>query len=428
MKMYFNKVALTAFKNDQAWPFLDRGGFSIKILYNQSYAQTNFKWINLMSAARKLRSIVTSKPILFLSGIVTLVAIISASIFLTSGATPPPKKAVSSQSSVENSDSAVILIYHHFGKDEYPSTNIRLAQLDAQLNYLEQNHFTVWSLSQLVNTLKSRAPIPNKTVVFTIDDAWSSVYTEAFPRFKKRGWPMTIFVNTDAIDKGYQSNLTWEQMREMQQYGAEFANHAKTHQKLVRQPDESHEAWQTRVTQEIKVAQQRLKSELGENTNQTKLLSYPYGEYSEALANLVQKMGYVGIAQNSGAVGYQSDLRALMRFPMSEVYADMDAFKLKVNTHVFPVKKITPFDPVITENPPKLILEFTSPPQRNIQCFNQHGEPLLLDWASETKLEITSDSPLEPPRSRYACTQMMPNGDWRWISHSWVISHTNNMD
>ncbi|QBZ81997.1 Poly-beta-1,6-N-acetyl-D-glucosamine N-deacetylase [Hydrogenovibrio crunogenus] len=383
-----------------------------------------------MSAAQKLHSIVTRNPLLFLSGIGTLIVFISTFVFLTSNATPPPKQAVSDQapSPVEHSNSAVILIYHHFGKNEYPSTNIRLAQFDAQLDYLEQNQFNVWSLSQLVTALKNQTPIPEKTVVFTIDDAWKSVYTEAFPRFKKRGWPMTVFVNTDAIDKGYQSNMTWEQMREMQQYGAEFANHAKTHQKLVQQPDESYDTWKTRVTQEIKVAQQRLKSELGEQTNQTKLFSYPYGEYSEALANLVQKMGYVGIAQNSGAVGYQSDLRALMRFPMSEVYADMDAFKLKVNTHVFPVNKITPFDPVITENPPKMILEFANPPQRNIQCFNQHGEPLLLNWASETRLEVTSDAPLDPPRSRYACTQMMPNGDWRWISHGWVISHKNNMD
>lgn len=380
-----------------------------------------------MSATQKSNSVITSRSILFLSGISTLLILIILSFFLPSNATSS-SQTTSDPAPVEYSDSAVILIYHHFGKDELPSTNIRLAQFDAQLNYLEQNNFNVWSLSQLVSALKNRTPIPNKTVVFTIDDAWVSVYTEAFPRFKQRGWPMTVFVNTDSIDKGYQSSMTWEQMREMQQYGAEFANHSKTHHKLVQQPGESDETWQKRITKEITTAQRRLKAELGEHTNQMKLFSYPYGEYSEALANLVQKMGYVGIAQNSGAVGHSSDLRALMRFPMSEAYADMDAFKLKVNTHVFPVSTITPFDPVITENPPKLILEFANPPQRNIQCFNQHGKPLLLNWISETQLEVISDSPLEPPRSRYACTQMMPNEQWRWMSHSWVIPPTKNMD
>lgn len=382
-----------------------------------------------MSAAQKLRSIVTVKTLLLLTGVSAFAFMLFMSFFARSGAEPMASKhAYSPSQPIETTDSAVILIYHHFGKDEHPSTNIRLAQFDAQLDYLEQNHFNVWPLSRLVTALKNRTPIPNKTVVFTIDDAWISVYTEAFPRFKKRGWPMTVFVNTDAIDKGYQSNMTWEQMREMQQYGAEFTNHAKTHHKLVQQPNESGEAWQKRITEEITTTQQRLKTELGEDTNQTKLFSYPYGEYSKALANLIRKMGYVGIAQNSGAVGYQSDLRALMRFPMSVAYADMEAFKLKVNTHFFPVSKITPFDPVITENPPRLTLEFDTPPQRNIQCFNQHGEPLLLNWTSETTLIVTSESPLEPPRSRYACTQMMPNGNWRWMSHSWVISPTKNMD
>lgn len=382
-----------------------------------------------MPTAQKLGSMISSKPWLFLSGMGSLILIISIFFFMIPATTAPSTaKASSTTEPAENSNSAVILIYHHFGKDDLPSTNIRLAQFDAQLDYLEQNDFNVWPLSQLVSALKSRTPIPDKTVVFTIDDAWVSVYTEAFPRFKKRGWPMTVFVNTDPIDKGYQSNMTWDQMREMQQYGVEFANHSKTHNKLIQQTNESDEAWKKRVTEDITIAQQRLKSELGEQTNQAKLFSYPYGEYSEALANLIQKMGYVGIAQNSGAVGYPSDLRALMRFPMSEAYADPDAFKLKVNTRVFPFKKVTPFDPVIKNNPPKLILEFDTPPQRNIQCFNQHGDPLLLNWVSETILEVTSNVPLEPPRSRYACTQMLTNGNWRWMSHSWIILPTKAVD
>ncbi|MDG4811625.1 polysaccharide deacetylase family protein [Hydrogenovibrio sp. 3SP14C1] len=382
-----------------------------------------------MPMTQKLSSFIKVKTILFLSGIVIIAFILSFFFFWPSSATSfSSKQPDTTQAPTEFSNSAVILIYHHFGKDELPSTNIRLAQFDAQLDYLEQNHFNVWSLSQLVTALKNQSPIPNKTVVFTIDDAWKSVYTEAFPRFKKRGWPMTVFVNSDAIDKGYQSNMTWDQMQEMQQYGAEFANHAKTHNKLVQKPNESDDAWQKRVSQEIKIAQQRLQAELGESTNQAKLLSYPYGEYSESLANLIRQMGYVGIAQNSGAVGHQSDLRALMRFPMSEAYADMESFKLKVNTQVFPVKKITPFDPIVTENPPKLVLEFDTPPQNKIQCFNQHGDPLLLNWITETKLEVISDEALEPPRSRYACTQIMSNDKWQWMSHSWVIPASSTVD
>lgn len=329
-------------------------------------------------------------------------------------ATAPPAPAAAD-------NSAVILIYHHFGKDSVPSTNIRLAQFDDQLDYLAENDFHVWSLSQLIKAFKNQTPIPDKTVVFTVDDAWISVYQEAIPRFKARGWPMTVFVNTDAIDQGYTSSMTWEQMREVQGDGIEFVNHSRSHDPLIRRSDESDQAWRKRVREEINGAQQRLQTELGAKTNQTKLLSYPYGEFSETLANLVKEMGYVGIAQNSGAVNRHSDLRALMRFPMSEAFADMEAFKQKVNAVVLPVENIEPFDPIIRDNPPHLTLSFTEPPGHNIQCFNPQGERLQQQWLNDTTLEIWDENPIPPPRSRYACTQLTQDGRWRWFSHSWVV-------
>ncbi|PLA75373.1 hypothetical protein CYQ88_02045 [Hydrogenovibrio sp. SC-1] len=316
---------------------------------------------------------------------------------------------------------AVILMYHHFGEDHLPSTSVRLAQLDAQLQYLEDESFTVWPLSKLVKAIFEKTPIPENTVVITIDDAWKSVYTEAFPRFKARRWPFTVFVSTDQIDRHYQSNMTWDQMREMQQFGAEFANHSRHHNSMIQAENESVSDWRQRVIKDLNHAQKRLESELGEASAGIKLFSYPFGDYSEPLANLIKEMGYIGIAQNSGAVGYDSDLRALMRFPINERHGDLESFKLKVNTHPLPVEKIIPFDPVIKHNPPTLTVTFKQAPSIPIQCFDQAGTPLDLNWISDTQLQMQSNQPLAPPRNRYACTQQMPRGHWRWMSHSWVI-------
>ncbi|BBN58423.1 polysaccharide deacetylase family protein [Hydrogenovibrio marinus] len=316
--------------------------------------------------------------------------------------------------------SAVILLYHRFGEDKLPSTSIRLDQFDAQLDYLADNHFHVWSLSKLVAALKNHTPIPEKTVVLTVDDAWKSVYTAAYPRMKARGWPMTIFVNTSPVDKGYKSNMTWDQMREMQQHGMEFANHTKTHDFLIQTGNESLTAWHKRVEDDINAAQARLKKELGTNSNDMKLLSYPYGEFSEGLAQQVKQMGYTAVAQNSGAVGYDSNMLALMRFPMSETYGDIKSFKVKVNTQVLPVKHYEPFDPEVKQNPPRLTLHFATP-QKGIQCFNHKGEPLQLRWETPLTLVVQDKEKLSPPRDRYACTQPTADGKWRWFSHSWII-------
>lgn len=316
---------------------------------------------------------------------------------------------------------AVILMYHHFGEDTLPSTSVRLAQLDAQLQYLEDESFTVWPLSRLVKAIIEKTSIPENTVVITIDDAWKSVYTEAFPRFKKRGWPFTVFVSTDQIDRHYQSNMTWNQMREMQQFGAEFANHSRHHNSMIQAKHESFSEWRQRVIKDLNHAQKRLESELGEPSAAIKLFSYPFGDYSEPLANLIKEMGYIGIAQNSGAVGHHSDLRALMRFPINERHGDLESFQLKVTTQPLEIQLVEPFDPVIQHNPPTLTITFKQAPSAPIQCFDQAGTPLNLNWINDTQLQMQSNQPLSPPRNRYACTQQMENGDWRWMSHSWVI-------
>lgn len=316
---------------------------------------------------------------------------------------------------------AVILMYHHFGEDTLPSTSVRLAQLDAQLQYLADENFTIWPLSRLVKAIIEKTPIPENTVVITIDDAWKSIYTEAFPRFKKRGWPFTVFVSTDQIDRHYQSNMTWNQMREMQQFGAEFANHSRHHNSMIQAKHESFSEWRQRVIKDLNHAQKRLESELGEHSAGIKLFSYPFGDYSEPLANLIREMGYIGIAQNSGAVGYHSDLRALMRFPINERHGDLESFQIKVNTQPLEIQFVEPFDPVIQHSPPTLTITFKQAPSAPIQCFDQAGTPLNLNWINDTQLQMQSNQPLSPPRNRYACTQQMENGNWRWMSHSWVI-------
>ena len=345
-----------------------------------------------------------------------LILLISALLLTMAETTPsmPTKPSTSSSG-------AVILMYHHFGENALPTTSVRLAQFEAQLDYLAAENFTVWPLSKLVKAIQNKTPIPPKTVVLTIDDAWNTVYSEAFPRFKERHWPFTVFVSTDQIDLDYSSNMTWAQMREMQQFGAEFANHSRHHNSMIQAKHESTAEWRQRVITDLRHAQKRLESELDSKSVASTLFSYPFGDYSEALANLITELGYVGIAQHSGAVSHHSDLRALMRFPINERHGDIDSFKIKVHAQPLVFQNLTPFDPIIQDNPPVLTLNFETAPNQTIQCFDQAGRPLQLTWITTTQLQIQSIEPLAPPRNRYACTQQTETGHWRWMSHNWVI-------
>jgi peptidoglycan/xylan/chitin deacetylase (PgdA/CDA1 family) len=317
---------------------------------------------------------------------------------------------------------AVVFIYHHFGDDRYPSTNIRMEQFDAQLGYLEEYGYRVWPLSRIVRHLAEGRPLPVKTVALTMDDAYATVYTHAYPRLKKRDWPMTVFVNTDPVDKGFSNFMSWDQMREMQRHGAEFANHSAAHDAMRCQKGELREACRRRLVRGIAKAQRRLQEELGAKCNEApRLFAYPFGAYSGEGAQLLRELGYVGITQTSGPVGMSSDLRALPRFPMAEAFADLEGFVTKLKTVPMPVVEVRPFEPVITgENPPRLSFELEYPVE-GVQCYLADGEPLEVRQEGATSYRVRARSALGPPRNRYSCTAPAGEGRWYWYSHPWIV-------
>ena len=252
----------------------------------------------------------------------------------------------------DETGSAVVFMYHRFGDERYPSTNITLEQFEKHLEYIEKNDFNIWPLSKIVRYIIKGRKLPQKTVAITIDDAYISTYTEAYPRLKAKGFPFSVFISTNAVDTESKNHMSWNNMREMSRYGAEFANHSLTHAYLLAQNSESKIEWKNRVKVEIQKAQKRLQEELGATTNETpKLFSYPFGEYDNSTTNLLKELGYIGITQTSGVISVESDLRTLPRFAMAEAYGDIEDFILKINTLPLPIKSVSPTNPVITSKP-----------------------------------------------------------------------------
>jgi peptidoglycan/xylan/chitin deacetylase (PgdA/CDA1 family) len=322
----------------------------------------------------------------------------------------------------QESESAVIFMYHRFGETKYPSTNIRLEQFEKHLEYLSQNGYQVWPLSKIVRHLLEQKAIPKKTVALTIDDAYKSIYTEAFPRLKKFNFPFTVFVNTMPIDNGSKSYMSWEQMREMSEYGAEFANHSISHDYLIPRDGEDKEAWHSRIGREIEIAQKRLQDELGAKTNQNpKLFSYPFGEYTKETAEFIQSLGYVGVTQTSGAIDGNSDTKMLPRFAMSESFADMDGFLLKLNTLPLPIESLSTLEPIVgDENPPKLTIKLKKE-IKNIGCYLSNGDAIPVNWISDMEFSVKADRRLKSPRERYTCTAKANDEKWYWYSNLWII-------
>jgi len=319
-------------------------------------------------------------------------------------------------------DSAVVFMYHRFGESKHPSTNITLEQFRYQLEYLKENNYNVWPLSKIINRIIDKKSIPPKTVALTIDDAYISTYTKAYPMLKSKNFPFTVVVSTNPVDNRSKFYMSWEQMREMQANGAEFANHSLSHDFLLQRDNETTLAWKKRVTNEIQKAQLRLKEEFGEDTNENpRLFSYPFGEYDMQTIELMKELGYIGMTQTSGPIGANIDLRALSRFPMAEAFATSKGFITKLNTLPMPIESVSQTDPLLKgENPPKLRIKLKEP-LKYVGCYISSGEAIKVERISQTQIEIIANTALKAPREKYTCTAPAKDGKWYWYSHLWIV-------
>mgnify|MGYP001191693945 FL=1 len=327
-----------------------------------------------------------------------------------------------------SAQAAVVFLYHRFGEDRYPSTNVRLEQFEAHLQHLDEAGYQVWPLERIARALQQGQPLPDRVVAITIDDAYASIYHEAWPRLRARNMPFTVLVATDPVDQGLSNYMTWEQMREMAAHGVHFANHSRSHAKLhLRLAGESREAWAERVRADIHHAEARLRAELGTAVPAAPaLFAYPYGEYSAELAALVAEEGYVAFGQHSGALGQGFDLTALPRFPMAEAYAELAEFRQKAATLPLPLLQREPRDPIVTPaaNPPRFsaaLGEVDGDPRR-LACFASGQGAMEVRWLGERRFAVQAQAPYPPGRARYNCT--LPSrqpGRYYWYSQPWII-------
>ncbi|ROR29510.1 polysaccharide deacetylase family protein [Inmirania thermothiophila] len=317
----------------------------------------------------------------------------------------------------------VILLYHRFGEDRFPATSIGLGAFEAQLEHLAEGGYRVVPLAEIADAVRTGRPVPDRTVAITVDDAYRSVFDAAWPRLRARGWPFTVFVATDPVDRGLPGFMTWGQMREMAAAGVAFANHGRSHDSLLRRPGEDEAAWRARVRAELLGAQARLEAELGVRE---RLFAYPYGEFDAALAGLVRGLGFVAFGQHSGPVGRWSDPRALPRFPVGSAGVGGDEFRLKVAARALPVARAEPWDPRVPQgsNPPRLRLVLApvaGPDPARLACYAGGQGAIPVRHLGGRAFEVVARAPLPPGRARYTCTAPGADGRWYWYSHPWII-------
>ncbi len=191
----------------------------------------------------------------------------------------------------EGHPTATILCYHIVESPQDPRMEISRDTFRQQLQYLEMTGYNIIPLRHLYEYITGkRTSIPENAVVITLDDGWRSTYTEAFPELKKRGFPFTLFIYPNIINKTTIS-LTWGQIREMQAAGADIQSHTFSHPYLTRRrnPTLADEEYATWLRRELLESKRIIEKETG---HPVEFLAYPYGDFDSRVIANVAKAGY----------------------------------------------------------------------------------------------------------------------------------------
>lgn len=303
---------------------------------------------------------------------------------------------------------AVILAYGRFGEDDTPSTSIRLDQFEDHLAELASGDYNVLPLPRVVAALREGRPLPDRTVVITIDEAWRSVHREALPRLRAAGLPFTLFVSTDPIDRGTATHMSWADLREVAASGATIGAMPAAALPLAGRPTEETAA-------AIRRSLDRIAAELRVTPT---LLAYPHGEYGLAHRTLAEQTGFAAaFGQQSGAAGRGADPFALPRFVMNEAFGGIDRFLQVTGALPLPVADITPVDPMIRQNPPAIGFTLTDRVAGvdRLACFASGIGRTALERLGTDRIEIRFPEPLPAGRLRVNCTVPAAEGRWHWL-------------
>jgi peptidoglycan/xylan/chitin deacetylase (PgdA/CDA1 family) len=327
----------------------------------------------------------------------------------------------------------VVLQYHHVDDISPATTTISPENFLQHMQLIEDLGLKVVDLESATRSLLSENATINKTnkqsnsqasiqVAISFDDAYSSIFENAYPELKRRNWPFTVFVNTYPVNQENHDIMTWSQIKELVDNGITIANHSVTHAHLPSVP-----AGLTMIQwldQEILAAQQELQQRLGKIGN---MLAYPYGEFTLDMIPWLEKHNMLAFGQQSGPIGKSSHPQALPRFPAAGIYADVSSLKTKLLSLALSIDKSQLHDPIINSenNPPLLeiaLLDSDYNP-KNVQCFaSQQGaiDTQIKRVNSERILSTQASAPLTGARGRYNCTvASLQKGRFYWYSQPW---------
>jgi len=220
-----------------------------------------------------------------------------------------------------------ILVYHRFGEECRDSLCVDANVFNEQMRFLSENGYSVISLRDFYEFSRLQKTIPKKSVVLTVDDGYRSFYDIAWPILSKYGYTATLFVYTDFVESGRRA-LTWDELKELKQFGCEVESHTKSHADLTaRGAGVTSEQYLDWVDEELSVPIQIIEEHMNYNTV---FLAYPFGRTNASVIDVAENVGYLAAFTVQGKSNPFFEPR--YSFSRTQVFnsTDLNEFKRRV--------------------------------------------------------------------------------------------------
>lgn len=232
---------------------------------------------------------------------------------------PSPSKpnAGPAMAAIDKNAQTVVIGYHRVvPKVKHPDTEITPEDFERQMQALKDNGIKVISMQDYLAWRRGEKNIPPRCAIITIDDGYKCIYETIWPILKKFGYPCTLFIYTDYIKGGPKSggeSLSWEQLAELRDAGADIESHTISHHDLrgkrhgPQAPDYENWLWN-----ELNGSKRQLEEHLGIKVNS---IAVPYGFCNQHVKEVAAKAGYDAIFTVYGQkLTHSSPLDALGRY------------------------------------------------------------------------------------------------------------------
>jgi poly-beta-1,6-N-acetyl-D-glucosamine N-deacetylase len=249
-----------------------------------------------------------------------------------------------------SAEKLTVLSYHEIAEPQdalVPQYAVTPTMFLRQMDWLRNRGYHFVSIDDVIADRAGKRALPDKAVLITFDDGYTSVYTHAWPVLKMFRIPAVIAVvggwleEKDTVDFDGKhvprtKLLSWSQLKEMSQSGlVEVGSHSfDLHHGLTGNPQGNREPAATtrrwlekdKRYEDETVYRERVQADLKRNSDLVRrhtgkaprVIAWPYGRYNSSTRAIAEKLGMpVGLTLDDGANMADTPLASLRRILVS---------------------------------------------------------------------------------------------------------------